>query len=160
MRQLSGSSQPLGAGVCHGQAGRHCRERGHPPERLLLPPSTAKQQLAEELSENNKTGEWEHPRAHQHIARQAKRQEAVRWQYFHGLLCGPLGLQAYIEDMVLARRRLLSSLGLNIYFMAAPPLLLCGSSNNELLKNTFALSQGGPTAPSQKKKGWTCPLVQ
>ena len=50
-----------------------------------------------------------------------------------------VGLTAYIEDFVTARRRLLTALGPNIYFTAAPPLLLGGTENTELIKNIFAL---------------------
>ena len=40
-----------------------------------------------------------------------------------------IGLTAYIEDLVCARKRLLANLGPNIYITAAPLLLLSGSSN-------------------------------
>ena len=59
---------------------------------------------------------------------------------------------AYIEDMVHARRRVFSSLGPNIYFMAAPPLLLCGSSNSKLLKNTFALTGWANSALTEEER--------
>ena len=59
---------------------------------------------------------------------------------------------AYIEDIVHARRRVFSSLGPNIYFTAAPPLLLCGSSNSELLKNTFALTGWANSALTEEEK--------
>ena len=63
-----------------------------------------------------------------------------------------VGLHAYTEDMVLARRSLLSSLGPNIYFTAAPPLLLCGSTNSELLKNTFALTGWANSALTEEER--------
>ena len=61
-----------------------------------------------------------------------------------------VGLTGYIEDLVAARRRLLTALGKNIYFTAAPPLLLGGSRCSELVKNIFALvGWAGQTFPEE-----------
>ena len=49
------------------------------------------------------------------------------------------GLAAYIEDLVAAKKRVLGALGKDIYFSAAPPMLLPGTGNRELISNITAL---------------------
>ena len=51
-----------------------------------------------------------------------------------------VGLTAYVEDLVTAKRRLSTTLGDDLYFTAAPPLLMGGTTNSELVKNIFALT--------------------
>ena len=50
-----------------------------------------------------------------------------------------VGLAAYIEDLVAAKKRVLGALGRDIYFSAAPPMLLLGTGNRELISNITAL---------------------
>ena len=51
-----------------------------------------------------------------------------------------VGLTAYVTDLVAAKRRLYSSVGKDVYFAAAPPLLITGTNNKELVNNIFALT--------------------
>ena len=51
-----------------------------------------------------------------------------------------VGLTAYIEDLVTAKRRLTANLGEETYVTAAPPLLMGGTASCELVKNIFALT--------------------
>ena len=51
-----------------------------------------------------------------------------------------VGLTAYIEDLVIAKRRLSSTLGEDLYITATPPLLMGGTANSEMVKNIFALT--------------------
>ena len=51
-----------------------------------------------------------------------------------------VGITAYIEDMVTAKRRLTTRIGNTSHVSAAPPMLMCGTSNSELIKNMFALA--------------------
>ena len=51
-----------------------------------------------------------------------------------------VGLKSYIKDIVTAKRRIAANISTDCYFTAAPPLLLCGTSNSELIKNVFALT--------------------
>ena len=50
-----------------------------------------------------------------------------------------VGLSAYIDDIVSARRKIQAALGEAIHVTAAPPLLLCGTENCELIKCIFGL---------------------
>ena len=51
-----------------------------------------------------------------------------------------VGLAGYIEDLVSARRKLAAALGRGIYFAAAPPMLLGGTRNTDLISNISALT--------------------
>ena len=51
-----------------------------------------------------------------------------------------VGITAYIEDMVTAKMRLTTRIGNTSHVSAAPPMLMCGTSNSELIKNIFALT--------------------
>ena len=50
-----------------------------------------------------------------------------------------VGLAAYIEDLVEAKKRILGALGRDI--SSAPPMLLAGTGNKELISNIFALEE-------------------
>ena len=52
-----------------------------------------------------------------------------------------VGLAAYIEDLVEAKKRILGALGRDIYISSAPPMLLAGTGNKELISNIFALEE-------------------
>ena len=52
-----------------------------------------------------------------------------------------VGLAAYIEDLVEAKKRILGALRRDIYISSAPPMLLAGTENKELISNIFALEE-------------------
>ena len=50
-----------------------------------------------------------------------------------------VGISAYIEDLAAAKKRITGGLGRDIYFSSAPPMLLSGTGNSELITNITAL---------------------
>ena len=51
-----------------------------------------------------------------------------------------VGLAAYIEDLVATKKRILGGLGRDIHFAPAPPMLLNGTGNRDLICSTFCLT--------------------
>ena len=61
-----------------------------------------------------------------------------------------VGLTAYIEDLVAANRRIFGVLGSGIYFTWAPPLLLSGTCNSDLIISISALTAWISTAVGEE----------
>ena len=57
-----------------------------------------------------------------------------------------VGLAAYVEDLVAANRRILGALGGGVYFSAAPPMLMGGTGNGDLIVSISALTAWISTA--------------
>ena len=72
-----------------------------------------------------------------------------------------VGLAAYIEDLVATKKRILGGLGRDIHFSPAPPMLLYGTGNRDLIwqtglkagplrNSTLRTATGGPWTTSWK----------
>ena len=61
-----------------------------------------------------------------------------------------VGLTAYVEDLVAANRRISGVLGRSIYFTGAPPLLLGGTYNSDLIISISALTAWIGTAVGEE----------